>query len=117
MKQSLGEDAKGLLQLYEASFLLREGENTLEQAREFSSSFLRKKVVEGNHGIDEHLSSMVRHALELPLHWSLGRPYARWFIGLYQGRPDMKAPLLQLAKLDFNIVQATHRQELQHLSR
>ncbi|KAL8554926.1 hypothetical protein ACS0TY_002928 [Phlomoides rotata] len=117
-KQSLGENAKGLLQLYEASFLLREGENSLELAREFSLNFLGKKVDdEGNNGIDDHLSSMVRHALELPLHWRLGRPYARWFIDWYERRADMRADVLQLAKLDFNIVQATHRQELQHVSR
>ncbi|KAG8370945.1 hypothetical protein BUALT_Bualt13G0036000 [Buddleja alternifolia] len=77
-KASLGEDTKGLLQLYESSFLLTEEENTLDQAREFTTIFLQKNL-DQNFIIDENLSLLVRHALELPLHWSVPITNARWW--------------------------------------
>ncbi|KAL3614429.1 hypothetical protein CASFOL_042503 [Castilleja foliolosa] len=120
---SLGDDTKGLLQLYEASFMLTPGEKTLELAREFAAKFLQKKIdndnCEGNIGInDEYLSLLAGNALELPFHWRAQRPYARWFISVYEKRPyNMNPMVIELAKLDFNIVQATHQQELKHVSR
>ncbi|GER41896.1 monoterpene synthase-like protein [Striga asiatica] len=118
---SLGDDTKGLLQLYEASFLLMRGEDTLELAREFSTKCLKEKIE--NEGIDrgifmdEHLSILVHQALELPLHWSVLRRNTRWFINAYEIKPNMNLIVLELAKLDFNIVQATHQGELKQLSR
>ncbi|KAI3473716.1 hypothetical protein Pfo_031357 [Paulownia fortunei] len=116
-KSSHVDDTKGLLQLYEASFLLTEGEKTLELAREFATNFLQKKLDDEGHGMDEDLSLLVRNALELPLHWRIQRPNARWFIDAYGRRPDMNSVVLELAKLDFNIVQAKHQEELKHVSR
>ncbi|XP_057812515.1 terpineol synthase, chloroplastic-like [Salvia miltiorrhiza] len=115
-KPSLGEDTEGLQQLYEASFLLTEGDMSLEQARVFSTNLLQKKL---DHGeiMDEYLSSLVRHSLDLPLHWSVQRPNARWFVDAYTKRSDVNPILLELAKLDFNIVQASYHQELKVVSR
>ncbi|KAG8370949.1 hypothetical protein BUALT_Bualt13G0036400 [Buddleja alternifolia] len=115
-KASLGEDTKGLLQLYESSFLLTEEENTLDQARQFATIFLKKNL-DQNFIIDENLSLLVRHALELPLHWSVPITNARWFIEAYERRSDMNPIMLELAKLDFNIVQAMHQEELKKVSR
>ncbi|PIN07401.1 Myrcene synthase [Handroanthus impetiginosus] len=44
-KASLGDDTKGLLQLYEASFLLTEGESSLELAREFTISIFLYGII------------------------------------------------------------------------
>ncbi|EYU18421.1 hypothetical protein MIMGU_mgv1a0244873mg, partial [Erythranthe guttata] len=118
-KASLNDDTKGLLQLYEASFLLTKGETTLELAREFSANLLRKKLNDDRIHDDEGgiLLLMVRHALELPIHWRVQRPNARWFIEqVYEKSQHVNPILLELAKLDFNIVQSTHQQELKHLS-
>ncbi|KAG8370953.1 hypothetical protein BUALT_Bualt13G0036800 [Buddleja alternifolia] len=115
-KASLGEDTKGLLQLYESSFLLTQGENTLDQAREFATKFLQKNL-DQKLIIDENLLLLVHHALEIPLHWSVPRTNARWFIEAYERRSDMNPIVLELAKLDFNIVQAIHQEELKHVSR
>ncbi|KAL7160544.1 hypothetical protein ABFS83_01G103300 [Erythranthe nasuta] len=117
-EESLGDDnTKGLLQLYEASFLMTRGENTLELAREFATDLLRNKLDRINDDNDVLLLTAVRHALELPIHWRVQRPNARWFIEeAYAKSRDMNPIMLELAKLDFNIVQAKHQQELKHVS-
>ncbi|KAL0384409.1 UNVERIFIED_CONTAM: (-)-alpha-terpineol synthase [Sesamum radiatum] len=80
---------------------------------EFATDFLQKNFDENID--DENLALMVCHALELPIHWRVERPNARWFIEAYEKRADVKSVVLELAKLDFNIVQATHQQELKHI--
>nr|AGS42396.1 terpene synthase 3 [Thymus vulgaris] len=115
-EERLGEDTKGMLQLYEASFLLREGEDTLELARQISTEFLKEKL-DGTEISDGNLSSSIRHSLEIPLHWRIQRLEARWFLDAYAARKDMNPLIFELAKLDFNNIQATQQQELKDLSR
>ncbi|XP_041013560.1 myrcene synthase, chloroplastic-like [Juglans microcarpa x Juglans regia] len=112
---SLCDDIKGILCLYEASFLLIEGESILEEARDFATKTL-KEFVELNKD-QNNLSAMVSHALELPLHWRMIRLEARWFIDLYRSGEDMNPILLELAELDFNMVQAVHQEDLKQMSR
>ncbi|KAL6987008.1 lysase [Sarracenia purpurea var. burkii] len=111
------EDIKGLLQLYEASYLSFEGESILEEARDFSTKILKHSLKIKKDIDDEDLVVLVRHALELPLHWRMPRLEARWFIDVYKRRPDMNHTILQLAQLDFNMVQAIHQEDLKHMSR
>ena len=113
-KRYLCDDTKGMLSLYEASFLSIEGENRLDEAREFSKKHLQEFV---NHNNDQYLSTIVSHAFELPLHWRMLRVEARWFIDVYRSKEDMNPILLKLAKLDFNMVQATHQEDLKQVSR
>ncbi|RVW80387.1 (-)-alpha-terpineol synthase [Vitis vinifera] len=112
-KACLCEDMKGMLCLYEASYLCVQGESTLEQARDFAHRHLGKGL---EHNIDQNLAIEVNHALELPLHWRMPRLEARWFIDVYEKRQDMNPILLEFAKLDFNMVQATHQEDLRHMS-
>lgn len=105
---------KGVLCLYEASYLCVQGESTLEQARDFAHRHLGKGLEQN---IDQNLAIEVKHALELPLHWRMPRLEARWFIDVYEKRQDMNPILLEFAKLDFNMVQATHQEDLRHMSR
>ncbi|CAL5431415.1 unnamed protein product [Camellia sinensis] len=63
-----------------------------------------------------NLGMLVSHALELPLHWAMPRMEARWFIDAYERRLDMNAKLLEFAKLDFNMLQAIHQEDLKHAS-
>nr|QIQ56012.1 cembratrien-15-ol synthase 31 [Eremophila lucida] len=116
-KTSLAGDTKGLLELYESSFLLTEGEETLDQAREFATIYLQRNLDEKLIFDDQNLSLLVRHALRHPLHWSISRTNARWFIDRYEQKPDMDPVVLELAKLDFNIVQSMHQEELKSISR
>ncbi|XP_027092991.1 linalool synthase TPS2, chloroplastic-like [Coffea arabica] len=110
-KHSLCEDLKGLLYLYEASYLEKENESNLEMAREFTAKHLKEILKEKR--IDQELEALVQHALELPLHWRMMRLEARWFIDIYEARSDRNPILLELAKLDFNIVQAIHQNDLE----
>ncbi|KAF8409382.1 hypothetical protein HHK36_005457 [Tetracentron sinense] len=77
-KAPLCEDTKGMLSLYEASYLSLEGEFILDEAREFTSRHL-KEIKEN---IDLNLAKQVSHALELPLHWRM----LRWWTDLGLGK-------------------------------
>nr|QWQ79340.1 TPS63 [Juglans sigillata] len=113
-KECLCVDIEGMLALYEASFHLREGESILEEARDFATKQLKEYVDQSK---DHYLCTMVNHALELPLHWRVMRSEARWFIDAYRGIEDMNPTLLELAELDFNMVQAVHQEDLKEVSR
>ncbi|KAK9285511.1 hypothetical protein L1049_024705 [Liquidambar formosana] len=112
-KTLLCEDVKGLLSLYEASFFGLEGETTMDEAKAFTTTHL--KDLKGN--ISASLSRKVDHSLDMPVHWRLTRVEARWFIDTYEQEPDMIPTLLELAKLDYNIVQSIHRSEVSKLAR
>uniref|UniRef100_F6I6K0 Terpene synthase N-terminal domain-containing protein n=1 Tax=Vitis vinifera TaxID=29760 RepID=F6I6K0_VITVI len=113
-KACLCEDMKGMLCLYEASYLCVQGESTMEQARDFAHRHLGKGLEQN---IDQNLAIEVNHALELPLHWRMPRLEARWFIDVCEKRQDMNPILLEFDKLDFNMVQATHQEDLRYMSR
>ncbi|CAN4078283.1 unnamed protein product [Withania somnifera] len=114
-KTGLVENTKGLLSLYEASYLSMEGENIMEKAQDFATRYLleslEKKI------IHENLAEEVSHALEMPVHWRMERLEARWFIQVYDKKENMNPLLLELAKLDYNMVQATYLEELKQMSR
>ncbi|KAL5793966.1 hypothetical protein ACOSP7_002560 [Xanthoceras sorbifolium] len=106
-------DVKGMLNLYEASYLAFEGENVLDEALTFSTTHLNG--FKTNLGPD--LSQLVSHALELPLHRRMIRLEARWYIEAYSQRKYVNGLLLELAKLDFNMVQSVLQNDLKDMSR
>nr|WHU05658.1 terpene synthase TPS11 [Freesia refracta] len=99
---SLSQDVKGLMALYEASYLSFDGESTLDLAREFAVRNLN----------DQLDASRLAHAMELPSHWRLPRLEIRRYIHIYEMEEDMNSTLLCLAKIDFNMVQNIHQREL-----
>ncbi|XP_043699312.1 probable terpene synthase 9, partial [Telopea speciosissima] len=103
------EGLEGLLCLYEASHLGMNGEAVLEEAMEFSLSRLKSSL----------MKQLVQQSLEVPLHWRMVRLEARNFINVYEKEhmKESSSILLELAKLDFNIVQSVHQRDLQELSR
>nr|GLL31144.1 terpene synthase 10-like [Ipomoea trifida] len=116
---NLGEDTKGLLNLYEASFLSKEEDTILELARDFSAKHL-KQVINGDQNLnDPKLLPHVQRALDLPLHWRVPRMEARFFIDSFDlGKcTSNHSTLLDLAKVDFNIAQAVYLQDLRNVSR
>ncbi|KAL7204549.1 hypothetical protein ACSBR2_017592 [Camellia fascicularis] len=113
-KAYLSEDIKGLLYLYEASYLAIEGESILEDARDFTTKNLKENLKKE---VDQNLVMLVTHALEMPLHWRVLRLEARWFIDVYERRLDVNPTFLHLTKLDYNILQTTYQEYLKHMSR
>ncbi|GFQ05269.1 (+)-epi-alpha-bisabolol synthase [Phtheirospermum japonicum] len=111
-KTNVCNDIKGLLSLYEASYLLTEGENILEEAKEFAAHHLKQELKQN---INKNIADEIEHALEVPFHYRMLRLESKWFIDAYEKRPDMNPIMLELAKLDFNIVQAMYQDELKEL--
>ncbi|KAM0944005.1 putative (+)-alpha-terpineol synthase [Dioscorea sansibarensis] len=112
---SLCNNIRGMLSLYEASHLVMEGEDTLEEASVFTTKHL--KIIIKEEDIDPILKEHVEHALEMPMHWRMPRLHTHWFIGMYEKEDNKNINLLEFAKLDFNVVQSIYRRELKQCSR
>ncbi|KAJ8460709.1 hypothetical protein OPV22_033635 [Ensete ventricosum] len=115
LKAILQHETQGILSLYEASYVAKEGELVLDQAMDFTTKHLKCFMEEGS--LEPRLREHVAHALELPLHWRMQRSHTRWFIEAYQREATMNPVVLELAKLDFNVVQGMYKGELRELSR
>ncbi|GKC20259.1 (E)-beta-ocimene synthase, chloroplastic-like protein [Tanacetum coccineum] len=108
----LKTDLKGLINLYEASYLAFEGERDLHEAKLFATEYL-PNFKSQEYGAHE----LINHALELPLYRRMLRLEARWYIDAYGKRKDANILMLELAALDFNMVQSELKTELQELSK
>ncbi|GMI93349.1 terpene synthase 03 [Hibiscus trionum] len=106
-------EIKGLLELYEASYLAFEGENILDEAKTFSREALRNIYST----LDTNTAEEVGHALELSSHWRVQWFDVKWRITAYENSESIDKRLLELAKLNFNTVQATLQKDLREISR
>ncbi|KAK1321032.1 hypothetical protein QJS10_CPA03g00941 [Acorus calamus] len=109
------DDIKGMLSLYEASYLGFQGEKILDEARAFTINYLKKYLKQGE--IKPTLKEQVVHSLELPRHWRVIRFESYWYIDIYERQGDVNPALLELAKVDFNLVQSMHHTNIQNMSR
>ncbi|KAF4372308.1 hypothetical protein G4B88_007052 [Cannabis sativa] len=120
-KECLASDTLGLLSLYEASHLSCVGEDLLNEALSFTTrhliEFLANNKKEQCDDDDDLLSKEISRALERPLRKTLNRLQARHFISIYEKVALHNQALLQLAKLDFNLLQSMHKKELSENSR
>ncbi|KAL0437204.1 UNVERIFIED_CONTAM: (+)-epi-alpha-bisabolol synthase [Sesamum radiatum] len=64
-RTTLCDDVKGLLSLYEASYLSMEGEDILDAAKVFATHHLKQKLKQN---INQNLAEEISHALEVPYH-------------------------------------------------
>lgn len=108
-------DVEGMLSMYEASFHSFEDETILDEARDFTTKFLKNYL--NQNGDNDIMSLQISHALELPLHWRIPRWETQWFINTYERQPKKNIDLLHFAKLDYNIVQNIYQEELKYTSR
>nr|QCI62369.1 terpene synthase [Chrysanthemum indicum var. aromaticum] len=106
-------DVVEMLNVYEASYHSFEDESILEDARDITTKYLKESLEK----IDGSIFSLVSHALEQPLHWRVPRVESKWFIELYEKKGGASPTLIELAKLDFDMVQAIHLEDLKHASR
>ncbi|KAF7146392.1 hypothetical protein RHSIM_Rhsim04G0059400 [Rhododendron simsii] len=88
-----------------------EGEKLMEEAKVFTIKHLKGKIV------NEDLVEQINHALEMPLQHRMLRLEARWYIEAYGKRKDANYLLLEMAKLEFNMVQSMLQGELKDMSR
>ncbi|KAL3355509.1 hypothetical protein AABB24_019538 [Solanum stoloniferum] len=108
------DDVLGLLSLYEASHVRTHGEDILEDALVFSTTHLESAAPH----LNSPLKEQVTHALEQSLHKSVPRVETQFFISsIYEKDESKNDVLLKFAKLDFNLLQMLHKQELAEVSR
>ncbi|WMV36235.1 hypothetical protein MTR67_029620 [Solanum verrucosum] len=118
----------GMYNLYRASHVMFSGEKILENARIFTSNYLREKRAQ-NQLLDKwiitkDLPGEVGYALDVPWYASLPRLETRFFLEHYGGEDDVwigktlyRMPFvnnslyLELAKSDYNNCQALHQFE------
>ncbi|XP_047956328.1 germacrene A synthase-like isoform X2 [Salvia hispanica] len=112
-KESIKSDAKGLLSLYEASYLRTRGEAILEDALAFTTATLKSMVP----NLGSPLKKQVERALMQPLHFGTPRIEARSYIAVYEEEEHKNETLIKFAKLDYNFLQMQHKEELQQVSR
>lgn len=110
----IANEPRDLLSLYNAADLLVHDEPELEEAISFSRYHLKTMMQHNN--LKQPLFDQVSRALHLPL----PRTYKRVEILHYfleYGQEEGHIPiLLDLAKLDFNILQRVHFKELKAIS-
>lgn len=107
-------DVRGLIELFEASHLAYEGEATLDDAKAFSTRILTGINCSA---IESDLAKHVVHVLELPSHWRVMWFDVKWHINAYENDKQTNRHLLALAKVNFNMVQATLQKDLRDVSR
>ena len=112
-------DVKVMLEILEASHVALEGEKSLDEAKAFTKENLSKIMISNNLE-NTYISKHVARALELPSHWRVQWFDVKWQTISYEKDNDMNGSttiLLDLAKLNFNKVQATLQKDLRELSR
>ncbi|KAL7616204.1 hypothetical protein Lser_V15G00813 [Lactuca serriola] len=115
--ESLKNDAQGLLELYEATYLSIPGETILDEALDFTRNRLDDMANDPLWSHDSILSTEIKEALKQPLRKRLPRLEALRYIPFYQRQTSHNNSLLKLAKLGFNILQSLHKKELNQISK
>ncbi|KAM0888060.1 hypothetical protein ACQ4PT_028586 [Festuca glaucescens] len=107
-KKDVTHEPRGLLSLYNAAHLLIHGESTLEEAMTFARQHL-----ESMRGcLKPPLDKQVKRALHRPLPRSCKRVETLRYISEYGEEEGNNTTLLELAKLDFNLLQHVYLKEL-----
>ncbi|KAA8526917.1 hypothetical protein F0562_008854 [Nyssa sinensis] len=115
-KESLINNARGMLNLYEATHLRMHGEDILDEALVFTTAHLESLVSHNPH-LSNALAREVMHSLKQPIRKGLPRLEARHYISIYQEDDSHDGTLLNFAKLDFNVLQKVHQKELSDIAR
>ena len=98
---------ESLLALYDAAHIRVRGEQILDDAIAFTKTRLQS-IAEQEH-VDPQLTEEVRCTLETPCFRRVERVEARGYISVYEKKATRDKAILELAKLDFNILQKIGR--------
>ncbi|KAJ0914642.1 putative germacrene-A synthase [Helianthus annuus] len=111
-KESITNDVRGMLGLYESAQLRLKGEKILDEASAFTETKLKSlvKTLEGS------LAQQVKQSLKRPFHQGMPMVEARLYFSNYQEECSRHDSLLKLAKLHFNYLQLQQKEELRIVS-
>ena len=109
----VGNTPRELLSLYNAAHFSTPGEIILDEAISFTKRCLESTVpyLEGS------LAREIQSALEIPLPRRAAIYDAKYHITTYQEEGTVNEMVLQLAKLNFNLMQLQYQQELKITTR
>ncbi|KAL8158693.1 hypothetical protein V2J09_000230 [Rumex salicifolius] len=118
LKEEVADDIHGILELYEACYVRVHGDDILDEVLPLTISKLNNTIsgkVTTHSLLDEH----IKHALLRPLQKRINRYDCAHYIQIYpkEDDPFHNKTLLKFAKLDFNLLQALHKEELSELCR
>ncbi|KAH0467806.1 hypothetical protein IEQ34_002839 [Dendrobium chrysotoxum] len=107
---------KGILSLYEASFLAMDGEDEIDDAKEFALKHLND-FMRSNLSANPLLAQHIAIAWELPLHHRILKFQARMFIEHSHHIKEINVDSieLKLGQLDFNMTQNIYKRELKEI--
>nr|ADH29869.1 e-beta farnesene synthase [Pinus sylvestris] len=126
------KNVASMLSLYRASQLAFPGETILDEARDFATKYLREALEKSEiftaWNNKQNLSQEIQYELENSWHASVSRveakrycqgyssDYARLAKSVYKLPRANNQKILELAKLDFNIIQAIHQKEMKNVT-
>uniref|UniRef100_R7WFZ2 (+)-delta-cadinene synthase isozyme C2 n=1 Tax=Aegilops tauschii TaxID=37682 RepID=R7WFZ2_AEGTA len=108
LSRDIISEPRGLLSLYNAAYLSIPGESELDEAVIFAGHHLESMRSSLNYPFSEQ----VKRNLEIPLPRTLKRLDAPYYIAEYQQEKAYNTTILELAKLDFNLLQRLHQEEI-----
>ncbi|CAI0454694.1 unnamed protein product [Linum tenue] len=115
-KEWVSRDRQGLLSLYEAAHLAFNGEDILDEALIFATKNLKSPSIIQHNTNPNSFQKQIDFALRFPAWKCVPRSLARHSIDFYSEDTSQNQKLLMFAKMDFNMVQNLHQQELYEIS-
>ncbi|GLJ10693.1 hypothetical protein SUGI_0133230 [Cryptomeria japonica] len=116
--QSNEEELRSILNLFRASLIAFPKQQALDDAKSFLTAYLKQDLPNIN---NTNISKEIEFNLEYCWHTNVPRLEARTYIDIYGDTKTtnniFNLKLLELAKLDFNMIQSIQHRELQILSR
>ncbi|EES09506.1 hypothetical protein BDA96_05G080200 [Sorghum bicolor] len=113
-KDALRSNVDGLLSLYEAAHLGKSDEDLLRKAIIFTKDCLSSLVNGGQ--LPKPVLQEVLHALDLPTQRRIKRLEAKLYISIYENGDESNQDIVELAKLNFHMLQQMHRDEVRTIS-
>jgi len=110
----LVDGPKDLLNLYNASRMRTHGEVILEEAVLFSQTRLERMIPYMG---ESSLAREIKSSLEIPLPRRVRIYESKYYISAYEKDATVHEKVLQLAKLNSNIMQLHHQHELAIITR
>ncbi|XP_023633199.1 alpha-barbatene synthase isoform X2 [Capsella rubella] len=114
-KETLIQDVKGILSLYEAVQFGTTTDHILDEASSFTLNHL-EPLATGRKSCSPHILKLIRNAFHIPQHRNNQALVAREYISFYEHEEDRDDTLLKLAKVNYKFLQLHYFQELKTIT-